>query len=249
MKRSKNEDKTFLEHLEELRWRALISIAAVIVGTALSYVFVNQLLRFFSLPIIALDVVLVALAPAEKFVSLLEIALLAGLLGALPVLLYQFWRFISPGLKEKERRHIRLLFFLAPFFFILGGAFAFFFLVPFALRFFLGVAPQIKATISLSRYISFVVGMLFSVGLVFELPLAILGLTKMGLVTPQMLRQKRRIVIVGIFIAAAVLTPGPDVFSQLLMAIPMFLLYEVSILGSSLLQNRAKICLDNDNRL
>lgn len=184
MKRSKNEDKTLLEHLEELRGRLLISIVAVIVGTALSYVFVERLLGFFSLPIIALDGALVALAPTEKFLSLLELALLAGFLCALPVLLYQFWRFISPGLEEKEHKYILVLFFLAPFFFILGGAFAFFFLVPLALRFLLGVAPQIKATLSLSRYISFVVGMLFSVGLVFELPLVILGLTKMGLVTP-----------------------------------------------------------------
>jgi sec-independent protein translocase protein TatC len=217
---------TIIEHLEELRRRLLIALAALGVGAAVSFVYVDRLLAFLIRPVGRL----VFLAPTEAFFVRVKVALLAGVFLSLPVLLYQLWRFISVGLTPSERRYALWLLPPALGLFVGGAAFALVVIVPIGVRFLLSYqTPQLEPMISVGAYTSFVTAFLLAFGLVFELPIVLVFLTKIGLVTPASLAAGRRYAIVAIVVAAAVLTPGGDVFSQLLMAIPTYLLYEVSI--------------------
>jgi sec-independent protein translocase protein TatC len=219
----------FLDHLEELRRRLLISIASVFILSLGCYFFSRQIMAILLRPFPHGEK-LIFLSPTEGFMIYIKISLFAGLILSLPVLFYQLWKFVSPGLYQKERTYsIRIVFF-STFFFLVGALFCYLLVIPYGLNFLLSFADdQIVPTIQIKEYLKFVTLLIFVFGIVFELPLLSFFLTKLGLVTPQLLRTKRRYGIVAIFIAAAVLTPTTDIVSQLLLAIPLMILYEISI--------------------
>lgn len=219
----------FLDHLEELRRRLLIAVAAIFIFSLICYFFSRQIMDILLRPF-PHDEKLIFLSPTEGFMIYIKISLFAGLILSLPILFYQLWKFISPGLYQKERTYTIRIVFFSTFFFMTGALFCYFVVVPYGLNFLLSFAgDQIVPTIQIKEYLKFVTLLIFVFGIVFELPLLSFFLTKLGLVTPQLLRTKRRYGIVAIFIAAAVLTPTTDMVSQLLLAIPLMILYEISI--------------------
>ena len=177
------------------------------------------------------------IGPTEGFVAKLLIAFFFGVIIALPFLIIQIWLFIAPGLKKKERRLIILYLPILLLLFFIGIAFAYFILIPIGLYFLLNISNDLTPMITISKYISLVLSLILLFGLIFELPLVILFLTKLGIVTPVFLSKKRKYAIFFIFIIAAFLTP-PDIFTQFIMAIPLIVLYEISILVSKLVRRK-----------
>ncbi|MCK4575828.1 twin-arginine translocase subunit TatC [candidate division WOR-3 bacterium] len=214
-----------LDHLEELRKRILYSIVAVIVCAIIGYVVSEYVIAFITQPVENL----VFLAPTEAFVTKLKVSLICGLFMALPVIFYHFWRFVKPALYLHERKYLMLAVFFSTFFFFSGVVFAFIVVIPVGLRFLLSFeTDKLQATLSISNYITFITKILLAFGIIFQLPVVSFFLTKMRILKPQFLRKSRRVAIVLIFIAAALLTP-PDIFTQLLMAGPLIILFEISI--------------------
>ena len=221
-------------HLDELRSRILKSAVSIIIASCAIYAFVDKIYSNLVKPVGRL----VFIAPQEAFITRIKIAFLGGLFLSLPIVLYQAWRFISVGLKPNERKYTLLFGPLSFLFFVGGAIFGYFVIVPIGIRFLLGFATlEVVPMISVERYVSFVGLLTFIFGIIFELPLAILFLTKVGLVTPSFLSKKRRYAVIFIFIAAAIFTP-PDVITQCLMAIPLLALYEIGILFSKLAYRR-----------
>lgn len=226
-------EQTFLDHLEELRAVLLKCIIAVVFTSLLSFTFAGQISRVLQIPLrqALTGITLRALQPTEAFLASMKIAFVTGIIVALPVIVYQFWAFIAPGLNPKERRYVKIGSAFSFFQFFLGLFFCYYAILPLAVSFFYRYTLRlgVEVTWSISSYISFTLLLLFGFGVVFELPIVVVILGKLGLVTPQMLSKRRRHAVIIIFVAAAMLTP-PDVISQLMMALPMILLYELSIL-------------------
>ncbi|GAK49714.1 twin arginine-targeting protein translocase TatC [Candidatus Moduliflexus flocculans] len=214
-------------HLEELRYRLVVSLITVGVCFAALYPFSENLLRILHVPI--QNEQLYMLSPAEAFVVHLKLAAFAAIVVAVPMLLYQIWAFIAPGLYSNEKQYALPFVLVATGFFLFGGLFAFFVMLPFALKFLIGFGGSlIQPMISVTNYVSFVTTMMLVFGVVFELPVILVFLAKMGIVTPAHLRSFRKYAIVGAFIVGAILTP-PDVVSQIMLAGPLLVLYEISI--------------------
>lgn len=217
---------TLIEHLEELRRRLLISIAAFLVGMIVSWLFVDRILGALIRPIGHV----VFLAPTEAFFVRLKVAALAGVFVSLPVVLVQIWLFVSVGLTRTERRYTLSLLPVSLVLFVAGALFAFFAILPVGVRFLLSYqTPDLVPMISVAAYTSFATAFVLAFGLVFQLPIVILFLARLGIVTSQSLAAWRRYAVLGIAVASAVLTPGGDLFSMVLMAAPTYLLYEASI--------------------
>ena len=220
----------FVEHLEELRSRIIKSCIFLIAAVCLSYAFVDSLLPHLAKPVGRL----IFIEPQEAFVTNIKVAFWMGLLLSAPFILFQVWRFISIGLLAHERK---LIFIFGPISFVLfftGACFGYFVIVPIGIKFLLSFETNfVIPMITVSRYVSFVGMLTLSFGIIFELPLAMLFLTKVGIISPQFLKNKRKHAIVLLFIAAAILTP-PDVITQLLMALPLLILYEMGILCSQI---------------
>jgi sec-independent protein translocase protein TatC len=223
----------FLAHLKELRERLIKSLAAVAVGFLICYFFKEKLFEVLVWPLIKAmgenRKELIYTGLAEMFFTYLKVALIGGVALATPVILFQIWRFIGPGLYESERRILLPAVFLSTVFFLGGAVFGYFIVFPYGFQFFLSfsnelIAPQLKV----NEYLSFSSMLLLVFGVVFELPLFLTILARMGLVTPAFLRTQRKYAILIIFIVAAILTP-PDVVSQMMMALPLMVLYEVGI--------------------
>lgn len=217
---------TIIEHLEELRRRLLFAVLAFAAGIAVSFLFVEPILALLIRPIGQV----VFLAPTEAFFVRLKVAALAGAFLSLPVVLYQVWRFIGVGLTATERRYALSLLPFSLLLFVGGAAFAFFAILPVGVKFLLGYqTEQLIPMISIGAYLSFATAFVLAFGLVFQLPLVILFLARLGIVTPASLAAGRKYALLGIVILSAVLTPGGDVVSQGLMALPTYVLYELSI--------------------
>ncbi|MEX0766322.1 MAG: twin-arginine translocase subunit TatC [bacterium] len=217
---------TLIEHLEELRRRLLISIAAFLVGMIVGWLFVDRILGALIRPIGHV----VFLAPTEAFFVRLKVAALAGVFVSLPVVLVQIWLFVSIGLTRTERRYTLSLLPVSLVLFVAGALFAFFAILPVGVRFLLSYqTPDLVPMISVAAYTSFATSFVLAFGLVFQLPIVILFLARLGIVTSQSLAAWRRYAVLGIAVASAVLTPGGDLFSMVLMAAPTYLLYEASI--------------------
>ncbi len=220
----------FLNHLEDLRSCLLRCLVACTLCSIAAYNFAHQILFFLIKPIGQV----VFLSPSEAFIATMTITFLSGLLISSPYSLYQIWMFVAEALTEFERRYLVILLPASLLLFLLGGLFGYFVIVPLSLKFFLGFAfSSMIPMITLGKYISFVGGCVLSFGLIFELPLIITFLSAIGIASPAFLRHQRRYAIVIIFIISTILTP-PDVISQLLMAIPLLVLYELSVLLSKL---------------
>jgi sec-independent protein translocase protein TatC len=228
---------SFVEHLEELRRRLVICLAAVFLFSLASYFYAGNILSLLMKPVGKL----VFIRPQEAFLSYLKIAIFSGVFLSLPVIFYQIWKFVFVGLLPKEKKYIFTYGPLSFFLFLVGAGFSYQVVLPLSLRFLIDrfSSNTLTSMLSISNYISFVGNFLLAFGVVFELPLIVLFLTKIGLVTPQTLRRKRREVIVGIFILAALMTP-PDVFTQFLLAVPLLFLYEVSLWTAVLVHKKKK---------
>jgi len=232
-----SEDKKipFTAHLEELRRRLITCFVAVGVGFVISYGFKEWLFRILSRPLTALmgaDDKLIFTGLSEAFFTYLKVAFLSALILAAPVILYQFWMFVVPGLYDKERRLLFPILFLSCLFFIGGTLFGYFFVFPLGFKFFLGFSSDtIKALPSMREYLSFSSKLLFAFGLAFELPIVLTFMAKLGLVSVDFLKKNRKYALLLFFIGAAILTP-PDVITQIMMAIPLLGLYELGVLGA-----------------
>ncbi len=222
----------FLDHLEELRWRILKGLAAVVVGAIICAVFSNDILRALTWPVQQMEAgpTLIYLKPMGMFMVKLEIALWGGAVLALPVLLYQVWLFVAPGLFASERKYVAFIVFSSTVCFVVGSALAYWGVIPLALKFLLGLGAEtgVEPQYDIGFYTDFVLKLLVAFGVVFELPVATFFLARVGVVTPERMRTGRRYAVVVGFVLAALLTP-PDPVSQLMMALPLIVLYEISI--------------------
>ena len=232
----------FLDHLEELRWRAIRILIAVMALTIGCFFVSDYILDFllFSTKGLQFEINLQVLKVQTVFIIKLELALIFGIVLSLPYILFQIWQFVSPGLLDKERIYVFPVIFFATISFLIGAGFAYFIIVPIALDFFLSLAPDtVTNNIALDFYFGFVVRIVIVFGIVFELPVVSLFLTKIGLLTPDILKKYRRYAIVSIFILAAILTP-PDPTTQVMLGIPLVILYEFTIWISYFFRKKKK---------
>jgi len=225
----------FTEHLEELRKRLIICFTAVGIGFVLSYGFKEKLFQILTRPLIRVmqtgDKLIFTGLP-EAFFTYLKVAFLSGIILAAPVIFYQFWMFVAPGLYDKEKRLMAPIVFLSTFFFIGGAFFGYFIVFPYGFKFFLGFASEIIRPLpSMREYLGFASKLLLVFGLVFELPLIITFLARLGIVSVSFLKKNRKYALLLFFVGAAILTP-PDVVTQIMMALPLIVLYEISIIGA-----------------
>lgn len=224
---SETREMSFLEHLEELRWRLVKSAGAVLFFSIVAYFFTDPMLNFLTRYI---DAVYFN-APTEAFSVRIKLSIIAGLIVALPVIFWQIWQFVVPGLYRSEARLVIPVVILATISFVGGAAFCFFLVLPVGMKFLLGFGTEkIQPLISVGRYISFVTWMCLGFGVVFELPIVAFFLGRIGLIDSGMLKRIRRYAIVGILVLAAAITPSPDMFSQVMLAVPLYVLYELSII-------------------
>jgi sec-independent protein translocase protein TatC len=231
-----NKDKVpFTSHLEELRNRLITAFISVAVGFVVSYGFKEKLFEILAAPLIdAMQVgdKLVFTGLPEAFFTYLKVAFLSGIMLSSPILIYQFWMFVAPGLYKKERSILIPIVILSTFFFLGGSLFGYFVVFPFGFKFFLGFASDsIRALPSMKEYLSFSAKLLLAFGLVFELPIVITFLARLGIVSVDFLKKNRRYALLLFFIGAAIITP-PDVVTQIMMALPLMVLYEISIVGA-----------------
>lgn len=235
-------------HLEELRKRLVISLIAAGIGFCACYGFSEQIFLLLSAPLIKAlpeGSSFIFTGVTEAFFTYMKLAFFAGIFVSSPVIIYQIWAFVAPGLYEKERRSILPFVFLAVVFFVGGTAFAYFVVFPSAFKFFLTYNTQyVKIMPSIGEYLSFSCIFLLGFGVVFELPVFIICLARLGIITHTQLKKSRKIVIIGIFIAAAILTPTPDAVNQLLMAVPMLILYELSIIAVRFFEKKKESQID-----
>jgi sec-independent protein translocase protein TatC len=221
-------------HLEELRWRLVKAVAAIGVAFAGCYYFAEPLFAFLIHPLMSAGggpVTLIGTGVVEAFFTKLKVSLIAAIFVASPMLLYQMWAFIAPGLYQHEKRYVVPFVIFGTFFFVAGAGFCYQLVFPVGFAFFIeeyksiGVEPNLR----ISEYLSFAARMLLAFGITFEMPVISFFLARMGVITHRTLTGYFRYAVVVIFIAAAVLTPGPDIASQFLMAGPLLLLYILSI--------------------
>ncbi len=221
---------SFMEHLGELRTRILRSLYALLAGALPGLYFSQQIVDWLARPVTKLKYSLVFTAPAEALWVQMKVGLIVGLFIAFPAVLWQVWRFISPGLHAHEKKYAAPFVVVGSLLFIGGGAFSLFVVTPKAIEFLLGYArPGLQPMITLENLIDFLLKFTLAFGAVFELPLLITVLARLGIVSARLLARNRKYAILGAFIAGAVLTPTPDAFNQTLMAGPIILLYEVGI--------------------
>jgi len=232
----KDKSLTLVGHLEELRKRLIIIVIAVIGGTSLSYLYIERIVEFLIKPVGDLN--FVYLSPPDLFIAYVKIAIASGCVLTLPLILYQVWGFVLPGISIKQKIYIIGCNLASMFFFLTGSAFAYYYIVPLSINFFTKLSrAEIQPNFSFASYIGFIGSMLLAFGLTFQLPILIMLLTQFNLITPSFLKKSRKIFILLIFVIAAILTP-PDVVSQTLLAAPMILLLELSILLSSIIFKR-----------
>ena len=232
----------FLDHLEELRWRSIKIITSVFIFTIGTFFISDLFLEFLLYPSkhVNANLDLQVLKVQTIFIIKLEIALIVGIIISIPVIFYQLWAFVAPGLLEKERKWVWPIIIVILLSFLVGASFAYFIIIPYALDFFLGLAPSsVRNNIAIDFYFGFILRIIIVFGIVFELPVVSLFLTKIGLLTPIILRKYRKYAIITIFILAAVLTP-PDPTTQLFLGIPLVILYEFTILISYVFAKKRK---------
>lgn len=236
-------EQSFISHLVELRERLLKAVAAVIVVLLALLPFANRLYHFIAEPLLNRlpgDAKMVAIDVASPFFTPLRLAFFVALFTAMPVVLYQLWRFVAPGLYRHEKRLALPLLVSSVALFYLGCAFAYWFVLPNVFRFLLGITPEgVSMMTDIGRYLDFVLTMFLAFGLCFEIPIAVVIVSALGWVTPAQLSANRPYVIFGVFVVAAIVAP-PDVVSMIMLAIPMCLLYELGVVATRLLVHPAR---------
>lgn len=227
-------------HLTELRNRILVILGTILGLFLITYFFSAELLELARRPIAGRVDQLVFLKPTEAFFAHLKIAIYAAIFIGLPVLLHQIWQFCAPGLLSREKRYALIFVSCSSGLFITGALFCYFLILPYGLAYLISFGSEnILPQISIGFYISFIFTLIFVFGVVFEVPLVIILLVQAGIVTPQALSSNRGYIYVGAFVVAAALTP-PDVITQVLMAGPLLVLYEVSIVAAKIITRKKK---------
>ena len=220
---------SFFDHLTELRNRIVWSLIPSAIGLGISLYFTTRVMKFLTRD---LKTDLVFTTPTEAFWTYMKVAMIMGLFIAMPIILWNVWAFVAPGLHKHERKYAAPFVIVGSLLFIGGGAFALFVIVPFAMTFLVtfGQEQGLKPMITISSYIDFILKFTLAFGVVFEMPVVITLLSMLGIVTPQFLSKNRKYAILINFVIAAVLTPTPDIVNQSLMAGPLIVLYEVGII-------------------
>jgi sec-independent protein translocase protein TatC len=266
-KESSDGEMTFLQHLEELRWHIIRSLVAVVAGAIVAFIFKNiifdhvilapnspdfitnrllcRLADLVNAPVLCINqnpVELISIKMSGQFTTHINISLVAGLIIAFPYVFWEFWSFFRPALYDKERKYARGAVTAASFLFLTGVLFGYFIISPLSINF-LGsyrVSNLVTNQINITSYIGSVTSVALSAGITFELPIVVFFLARIGIITPEFMRRYRRHAIVVVLVLAAVITP-PDIFSLILVAIPLILLYEVSIfIAKGVITRRAR---------
>ncbi len=225
-----DQPRTFAAHLEELRRRLGISLLALLVGVGISLTQAGRIIQWLQRPVAGLVPRFAYFTPTEPLLAYLNVAMLGGCVLAMPIMLAQLWAFLQAGLTTRERTLGLALICWGSLLFMAGVAFAYALLLPVSLRVLLGIGSTfMQPMISIDRYLSFVTSLVLSCGIVFELPVVIVALAKVGIVTPEWLRQQRPYAILILAIVAAVVTPTTDPINMLLLMAPLAVLYELSI--------------------
>jgi len=228
----------FWDHLEELRWRLIKAIIAILIGAGFSYAYSDLIMYWLINPTesLSIDLNLQVLKITSMFTVKLSVALFGGIILGLPVILYQFWRFISPAFEDKYGVAVIFTVLFSSAFFLLGMSFAYFVIIPFSIAFFTSLTAEtidVAYNFTLEGYLMYMLWLIFGCGLLFQLPVISIFFTKIGILTPAFLREYRKFAVVVFLILGAVLTP-PDPVSQILIVVPLIILYEFSILISKL---------------
>jgi len=229
-------EMSFLDHIEELRWRIIYALIGVIIFTIVAWFFIDPLIEIVLLkPARDANASLQNLRPFGQLFLYVQVAIIVGIVASLPNIFYQLWQFIAPALKKKERKYILWIVFFSTFCFLAGIAFAYFVMLPLTMKFAaqFGTA-EISNEFAIDEYMSIIISVMLAAGVVFELPMISFFLSKLGILTPKFMRKYRRHAIVIILVLAAFLTPGADPVSQVILAVPLVLLYEISIFISKL---------------
>jgi sec-independent protein translocase protein TatC len=233
---------SFFDHLEELRWRIIKSAIGIVLGSILCGIFIEWIMNTILLsPAKSTNppLVLINLKPYGQLVLYMEVILVGGVIISVPNIFYQFWKFVQPGLLPSERHYIWWVVFFTTFCFLAGAVFSYFVILPTALKFFAAFGTEaITNNIAVNEYFSFILSMIITAGVVFELPMVSYFLSRLGLLTPSFMKKYRRHAVVVILIIAGIVTPGPDITSQVLLGLPLFLLYEISIMISRFAQKK-----------
>lgn len=239
---------TLKNHLEELRQRLIFCVVFFVTSFFISYFFSKEIYNFLLQPFFQIsnnqDHRLIYTAPSEAFITYLKLSFYSAIFFSLPIFATQFYLFLSPGLYKNEKKNILLTLFFCFFLFLIGAFLAYYFILPLTLEFFASFENKgstsylsIELETKISDYLQLVINLLIAFGIAFQLPILLIFLIKLGLLSYYDLKSKRRYWIVIIFIIAAVLTP-PDILSQLSLAIPMILLFEIAILISKNFNNK-----------
>lgn len=246
MKKISFEEKlTLFEHLQELRYRIIFSLVSLFIFSIFGYFLNEKILMFITKP---LDKKLVYLTPVEAFLVRVKVSIFSGFFFSSPLIIYQATAFILPGLKKEERKIFFLILFSGIFLFLLGGGFAVFFLPLFLKILTVFSGEQLQPLFTAEKYIGFVFNIVFSFSLIFEFPVLIVLLTRLGIVSPETLRQRRKYIILGIFTLSAILTPGSDIFTQIIFALPLLFLFEISIYAGNIwMKNSRKMEKNGEN--
>ncbi len=235
------QQETFISHLVELRDRVLRALIAVGIAFLPCFYFARDLYTLLATPLIAKLPVgshMIATDVTGAFFVPMKVAMMVSFLIALPIVLYQVWAFVAPGLYQNEKKLAMPLIVTSTLLFFLGMAFAYFAVFPMVFKFVVGYTPEGVAMMTdINSYLSFVMTLFMAFGVTFETPVAVIILVRMGLVTVEKLREIRPYVIVGAFIIGAVFTP-PDIISQFMLAVPIWVLYEIGIVLASMMNKR-----------
>ncbi|MBI5376366.1 MAG: twin-arginine translocase subunit TatC [Candidatus Schekmanbacteria bacterium] len=226
-------EMTFLEHLEELRKRVIHILIMIIAGFVVCYIFSEQLFHFLVNPVLSAlpqDKKLVFTSPYQPFAIYIKVAMIMGCFFTFPGILYETWKFVAPGLYKNERRYTLLFLTMTIVFFVGGALFGYSMVLPYCYKFLIGYGSDFTPMLTINDALSSVTWLLFAFGMAFELPVVILILAKMGIVSLETLKKGRSYIILLIFVFAAIITPTPDLVTQTAVAIPMYLLYELSII-------------------
>ncbi len=227
------DEMTFLEHLEDLRKRLFYSAIAILLAVAPGWIFSRQLYGILAKPLtqyLPEGTKLAYTTLTAPFMLYMKISFLAAFFFTSPFVFYQLWMFIAPGLYQKEKKYVIPFVFFTTFFFILGALFGYFIVFPWACRFFVGLAKDFQPVITVDQYFNFSIKVLLGIALIFELPTLVYFLARMGLVTARWMTKNFPYAILAAFVISAIITPTPDIITQGVVAVPMIVLYALSIL-------------------
>lgn len=244
MMKTNNKEMTFLEHLGELRKRLIYSFLFILIFFGLSWIFVKEIFNWFTAPVMQflqpLGKNLAFTSLADPFMMYIKVAFISGLFFASPFIFYQLWLFISPGLFKKEKKYVFPFVFFTTVFFIGGALFGYYSVFPIACEFFLKIGQEFDPIITIDKYYKLIFRILIGIGVVFELPVLSFLLAKIGILNTKFLIKYFKYAVIAIFVIAAVITPTPDIVTQSMFAVPMILLYGLSILIVKIVQPRQK---------